>query len=148
MVERNAPMEHKFWGSKRWRCDRWLWGSALVLIGVGAVFTAPPRPGMLLLLLIAGLCFVSAWRRSTMPLYTVTDDALLIGTGFRRTKRLLWRDIKQVQQDGYGVRLIGREWFGGAPLNLTSLPKAQRDAFLQLVRTKVSEVNDQKEGKE
>ena len=134
-------MVQKFWGSKRWRCDRWIWGGALVLIAAGQLFSAPHRPGILLLLLIAGFCFVSAWRRSTMPLYTVTDDALLIGTGLRGTKRLFWRDIKQVQQDGYGVRLIGREWFGGTPLNLTSLPKAQRDEFLQLVRAKVDEVN-------
>lgn len=134
-------MVRKFWGSKRWRCDRWIWGSALVLISAGQIFTGQYSPGILLLLLIAALCFLSAWRRSTIPLYTVTDDALLIGAGWRGNKRILWRDIKHIQQDGYGVRLIGRQWFGGAPLSLTGLPRAERDAFMQLVRAKVDEAN-------
>jgi hypothetical protein len=134
-------MVQKFWGSKRWRCDRWIWGSALFLIAAGQLFTGQHPLGILLLLLIAGLCFLSAWRRSTIPLYTVTDDALLIGAGLRGYKRLLWRDIKDVQQDGYGVRLIGRQWFGGTPLNLTVLPRAERDAFMQLVRAKVDAAN-------
>jgi hypothetical protein len=72
----------------------------------------------------------------------VTDDELLIGGGLLRTKRLLWRDIKQMQQDGYGVRLIGRQWFGGAPLSLTGLPRAQRDEFIHLVRARVDAANN------
>ena len=134
-------MVRKFWGSKRWRLDRWIWGSALVLIAAGQMFIGQPPPGILLLFLIAGLCFLSAWRRSTTPLYTVTDDALLIRAGWLRNKRLLWRDIKDIQQDGYGVRLIGRQWFGGAPLSLTVLPRTERDEIMQLVRAKVDEAN-------
>jgi hypothetical protein len=43
------------------------------------------------------------------------DNELLTGVGWRGNKRILWHDIKQVQQDGYGVRLIDRQWFGGTP---------------------------------
>ena len=134
-------MGRKFWGSKRWRCDRWIWGRALLLISVGQIFAGQPPLGILLLLLIAGTCFISAWRRSAIPLYTVTDDELLIGAGLFGNKRILWRDIKQMQQDGYGVRLISRQWFGGVPLSLSGLPRAARDAFIKLVRAKVDEAN-------
>lgn len=134
-------MVRQFWGSKRWRRDRWLWGGALLLIAALPLFTAPHPRGSLPLLFLAGLCLISGWRRSTMPLYTVTDDALLIGGGWRGYKRILWRDIKQVQEDGYGARLIGWQWFGGTPLSLTRLPKAERDEFMRLVRAKVEEAN-------
>ena len=138
-------MVQKFWGCKRWRLDRWIWGSALVLIAGIQLFTGQSPLGILVLLLFASLCFVSAWRRSTVPLYTVTDDELLIGAGLLGSKRILWHDIKQMQQDGYGVRLIGRQWFGGAPLSLTGLPRAERDAFLELVRTKIDAANAEHE---
>jgi hypothetical protein len=71
----------------------------------------------------------------------VTDDALLLGTGGFGKKRILWRNIKHMQQDAYGVRLIGREWFGGTSLSLTGLPKAERDEFLQRVQEKVDAAN-------
>lgn len=134
-------MVRTFWGSKRWRLDRWLWGIVLSLIAVVHMFTVPRSWHAFPLLLIAGLCFISAWRRSTMPRYMVTDDALLIGAGWLGNKRILWRDIKHVQQDSYGVRLIGRQWFGGTPLSLTSLPKSEREAFMQLIQSKVDEAN-------
>jgi hypothetical protein len=134
-------MVQQFWGSKRWRCDRWIWGIALLLIATAQIVTGRHPGDFLLLLVISGLCCLSAWRRSTTPLYTVTDDALLIGAGLRRSKRILWRDIKELQQDGYGARLIGRQWFGGTPLSLTGLPRAQRDEFLQLVQSRVDAAN-------
>jgi hypothetical protein len=31
-------MVRKFWGRKRWRLDRWIWGSVLVLIAAGQIF--------------------------------------------------------------------------------------------------------------
>jgi hypothetical protein len=85
------------------------------------------------------MSFFSAWRRSTVPLYTVTDNELLIGARLLGHKRILWRDIKQIQQDGYGVRLIGHELFGGTSLNITSIAKAERDDFVQLVQDKVAQ---------
>ena len=134
-------MVREFWGSKRWRSERWIWGSALLLITAGQVFSGQGLLGVFLLLLMTGLCFTSAWRRCTIPLFTVTDDDICIGRGLFAIKRLAWRDIKQVQQDGYGVRLIGRQLFGGAPLNLGGLPRAEREAFLQLVQDKVCAAN-------
>ena len=130
-----------FWGSKWWRCDRWIWGGALLLIALTPLSTNQHSLGSLPLLFLSGLCFISAWRRSSMPLYTVTDDELLIGGGWRGYKHIRWHDIKQVQQDGYGVRLIGRQWFGGTPLSLMGLPRAERDEFLRLVRMKVDAAN-------
>lgn len=116
-----------------------------MLIAAGQLFTGQPPLSILLLLVFAGICFISAWRRSTVPLYTVTDDELLIGARLLGSKRILWHDIKQMQQDGYGVRLIGRQWFGGAPLGLMGLPRAERDAFIELVRAKVDEANAEEE---
>ena len=133
-------MVRQFWGRTLWRCDRWIWGGALLFLAAVKMF-AGQQPLALLLLGIACMCFLSAWRRSTIPLFTITDDELLIGTRLSGNKRLLWRAIKEVQEDGYGVRLVGRELFGGAPLNLTNLPKAQRDEFMQLVRAKVEAAN-------
>lgn len=92
-------------------------------------------------LLLTGICLLSAWRRCTVPVYTVTDDALLVRSGLTGKKRIVWREIQDVQQDGYGVRLIGREWFGGTNLHLSRLPKAERDTFLELVQTKVGQAN-------
>ena len=134
-------MVREFWGGKIWRLDRWIWGSVLVVIAGIQLFTGQSPLGILVLLVLAGICFLAAWRRSTVPLYTVTDDALLFGPGWFGRKRILWHDIKQIQQDGYGVRLIGRQWFGGAPLSLTGLPRTERDAFLALVRAKVDAAN-------
>ena len=134
-------MVREFWGNKRWRCERWIWGSALLLISAGQVFSGQGLLGVFLLLLMAGLCFTSAWRRSTIPLYTVTDDEICIGRGLLGNKRIAWRDIKLVQQDGYGARLIGRQVFGGAPLSLSGLPRAEREAFMQLVEGKVGAAN-------
>jgi hypothetical protein len=113
----------------------------LFAIAVAPLFTAPHPRGSLPLLLLAGPCLISAWRRSTIPLYTVTDDELLIGGGWRGYKRIPWHDIKHVQQDAYGVRLIGRQWFGGTPLSLTGLPRAERDEFMRLVGAKVDAAN-------
>ena len=92
-------------------------------------------------LLLTGICLLSAWRRCTVPVYTVTDDELLVGSGLIGKKRITWREIRGVQQDGYGVRLIGREWFGGTRLHLSRLPKEERDAFLELVQTKVGQTS-------
>ena len=141
-------MVREFWGHRRWRLDRWIWGSALAVIAVIQLFTRQSPLGILLLLLLAGLCFISAWRRSTAPLYTVTDDELLFGQVWHGRKRILWHDIKQICQDEYGVRLIGREWFGGTSLSLMGLPRTDRDVFLELVRAKVDEANaeDEKNG--
>lgn len=91
--------------------------------------------------LLTGICLLSAWRRCTVPVYTVTDDGLLVGSGFIGNKHIAWRDIRDVQKDGYGVRLIGREWFKGTNLYLSRLPKTERDEFLQLVQTKVGQAN-------
>lgn len=126
-----------FWGSRWWRYDRWIWGIVFVLIAAIQSSLGQGARGVLLLLGLAVMSFFSAWRRSTVPLYTVTDDELLIGSRFVGRKRILWRDIKQIQQDGYGIRLIGHELFGGTSLNLTSIARAQRDDFVQLVQDKV-----------
>ena len=134
-------MVETFWGRKWWRYDRWIWGGALLVIAAGQLSAGRSSPGVLLLVCMSGFCFLSAWRRSTIPLYTITDDALVMRTGLLGNKRLLWRDIKQMQQDGYGVRLIGWQWFGGAPLNLAGLPRAQRETFLQLVQDKIAAAN-------
>jgi hypothetical protein len=134
-------MVRKFWGNTRWRYDRWIWGSALFLIALVQACAGQQPFGVLVLLFLAGVCLFSAWRRSTTPLYTVTDDELLIGTALFGTKRLRWRAVKTVQQDAYGVRLIGWQWFGGLPLSLTGLPRADRDEFMQLVRARVEAAN-------
>lgn len=132
-------MVRAFWGTRWWRYDRWIWGIAFVLIAAIQGSSGQDVRGVLLLLLLAVMSFFSAWRRSTVPLYTVTDDELLIGAQLWGRKCILWRDIKQMQQDGYGVRLIGREWFGGASLNLTRIARAERDDFVQLVQAKVAQ---------
>lgn len=132
-------MVHTFWGSRWWRYDRWIWGIVFVMIAAVQRSAGQAAQATVLLLVLAGMSFVSAWRRSRVPLYTVTDDELLIGTRLLGHKRILWRDIKEVQQDGYGVRLIGREWFGGTSLNLNSIAKAQRDDFVQLVKSRVEQ---------
>jgi len=134
-----------FWGSRWWRYDRWVWGIVFVLIATIQSTSGQDRRGVLLLLVLAAMSFFSAWRRSTVPLYTVTDDELLLGSRLMGRKRILWRDIKQVQQDGYGVRLIGHEWFGGTSLNLTSIPKAERDDFMQLVQNRVAQAGGEDE---
>lgn len=130
-------MIQTFWGSKWWRYDRWVWGIVFILIAAVQSSSGQASRGVFLLLILGGMSFVSAWRRSRVPLYTVNDDELLVGTKLLGHKRILWRDIKQIEQDGYGVRLVGREWFGGTSLNLNSLPRAQRDDFVQLVQSKV-----------
>jgi hypothetical protein len=134
-------MQQEFWGSKRWRYDRWIWGGVLLLITLVQLLVGQPARVIFLLLCLSGVCFFSAWRRSKLPFYTVTDNELLMGTGGFGKKRILWSSIKDIQQDAYGVRLIGREWFGGTSLSLTALPKAERDEFLQLVREKVDAAN-------
>jgi hypothetical protein len=101
-----------------------------------------PLSGIMPPLLLTGICLISAWRRCSLPVYTLTDDELLIGTGLIGKKRIAWREIQEVKQDGYGVHLIGREWFGGTHLHLSRLPKAARDEFLQLVQTKIGQAND------
>ena len=130
-------MVRTFWGSRWWRYDRWIWGIVFVMIAAVQRSAGQGSQATVLLLVLAGMSFVSAWRRSRVPVYTVTDDELQIGTRLLGVKRILWRDIKEVQQDGYGVRLIGREWFGGTSLNLNSIAKAQRDEFVQLVKSRV-----------
>lgn len=132
-------MVRTFWGSRWWRYDRWIWGIVFVLIAAIQSSSGQDARGVLLLLVLAGMSFISAWRRATVPLYTVTDDELLIGSRLLGRKRIRWRDIKQIQQDGYGLRLIGREWFGGTSLTLTSIAKAERDDFVQLVQDKVAQ---------
>ncbi|MDH3601568.1 MAG: hypothetical protein OEU26_18300 [Candidatus Tectomicrobia bacterium] len=134
-------MTREFWGSSGWRYNRWLWAFAFFLLAARQFLAGRPLSGIMPPLLLTGICLLLAWRRCTAPVYTVTDDELLIGTGLIGKKRIDWREIQDVQQDGYGVRLIGRERFGGTALHLSRLPKAERDEFLELVQTKVGQAN-------
>jgi hypothetical protein len=134
-------MTQDFWGNSGWRYNRWLWAFAFLWLSARQIMSGRPLSGIMPPLLLTGICLLSAWRRCTVPVYTVTDDALLTSTGFIGQKRLVWREIQDVRQDGYGVRLIGRDWFGGTALHLNRLPKAERDEFLELVQTKVGQAN-------
>jgi len=139
--KRYFSMTREFWGSSGWRYNRWLWAFAFLLLSVRQMISSRPLSGIMPPLLLTGICLLSAWRRCSVPVYTVTDDELLVGSGLIGKKRIVWREIRDVQQDGYGVRLIGREWFSGTNLHLSRLPKAERDEFLQLVQTKVGQAN-------
>ena len=134
-------MTRKFWGSLGWRYNRWIWAFAFFLLSARQIVSGRPLSGIMPPVLLTGICLVSAWHRYTVPVYTVTDDELLIGAGLMGKKRIRWREIQEVKQDGYGVRLLGRERFGGTALHLSRLPKAERDEFLQLVQTKIDQAN-------
>lgn len=134
-------MIHKVWGGKGWRYNRWLWALAFLLIGGRQLMAGQPPSSTVPMLLFAVVCIGSAWRRSIVPLYVVTDDELLMSAGLFSKKQVLWRDIKEVKREGYWVRLIGHRAFGGTDLNLYRLAKSERDGFLQLVQSKVDHAN-------
>lgn len=130
-------MTRMFWASKARRISMSVWAFVFLLVGVSQ-FRAGHHPLVsLLFLLISAMGFRIAWRRITAPLYTVTDDVLLISGVWLGRKRLCWRDIKEVKEDERSVRLVGREWVGGTELFPHYLSEAEQQSFLELVRTRV-----------
>jgi hypothetical protein len=118
-----------------------LWTLVFLLIAVAQLLSRQPPFSAICFLLVASLGCRIAWRRVTVPLYTLTDTDVRISGVFIGYKRLRWQDIKEVQQEEDWVRLVGREWVGGAQINLNHLPLTERHEFVQLVRQHVSRAN-------
>lgn len=130
-------MTRMFWARKTRRISMSAWALVFLLVGVSQ-FRAGHHPLVLLLfLLIAVMGFRIAWRRITTPLYTITDEELLISGVWLGRKRLRWRDVKELKEDERSVRLVGREWVGGTELSPQHLSDAERQSFLELVRDRV-----------
>ncbi len=138
-------MTRTFRTHTRRRVSMTLWTIVFLLIGVTQVFSAQPPLVVILFLIIAAIGARIAWRRVTMPLYTLTDENLLISGVLVGHKRLRWQDIKDVKQESNRIRIIGREWIGGAEINLNFLSNHEQDEFLQLLQANIERAQAERE---
>ncbi len=123
------------------RASMIVWTLVFLLIAVIQLLSHQPPLSALLFFLAACMGCRIAWRRVTVPLYTLTDDEIRIGGVFIGYKRVRWQDIKEVRQEKDWVRLVGREWVGSNQINLNHLQATERHEFLQLLHEHVRSAN-------
>jgi hypothetical protein len=108
----------------------------LLLAAVQLVSQQNPFTTLVMFLIACAGCRI-AWRRVAVPLCTLTDEDIRISGVLIGDKRLRWHDIKEIREEEDWVRLIGREWTGGAQMNLNHLQPTERHEFMRLVREHV-----------
>ncbi len=123
------------------RISMFVW--TLVFLGIAVAQVLSRQPPLTTAIFFGVACIGSriAWRRVTVPLYTLTDEDIRIGGVFMGYKRVRWQDIKDVKQEADWMQLIGREWIGSTHINLNHLSQAERDVFVHLVREHVDRAN-------
>ena len=128
------------------RISMFVWTLVFLLIAVAQLISQQPPLTIALFVCIAGVGSRIAWRRVTVPLYTLTDEGIRIGGVLIGYKHVRWQDIKAVEQDNHWLQLLGREWIGTTHINLHHLPQIERPEFINLVREHVDRTNANAEG--
>ena len=133
-------MTRTFQTHNRRRISMVLWTLVFLFIAAAQLLSRQVSWTVALFLVVACIGCRIAWRRVTIPLYTLTDETLSTPGLLIGDHRVRWQDIKEIRQEEAGMRLIGREWVGTTHINLDHLRSEDRQAFETLVRQYVNSV--------